>query len=157
MKKYYKKQYTKINFIKKICIALHMLYSKDSYLLKNNINEISIAHKLASYLQLIFQNYNVDIEFNRNKNHAKRINNINRRPDIIIHKRGTKHNYIALEIKKNNNTNINNDKEKIEKLLKELNYKFGIYIEFNVQKNIHYKNFIKEMYVLNRYSIKKII
>lgn len=38
----------------------------DAYLLQKDIHERTIAHKLATYLQSEFKNYNVDVEYNGN-------------------------------------------------------------------------------------------
>ncbi|RZD14205.1 MAG: hypothetical protein EVJ47_05925 [Candidatus Acidulodesulfobacterium ferriphilum] len=97
-------------------------------MLKNNLNERSITHKLAEYIQKYFSDYNVDCEYNRMPN--KRNNNGEAEakfipkelnlsvsktrsnddkgttvyPDIIIHKRGSnKSNLIVIEAKKKAN------------------------------------------------------
>jgi len=140
----------KKDIIFKVFYALDKFYHFDKYLLQNNVNEISITHKLACYLQDLFYNFNCDIEFNRNIFDKKRLYNDSlRKPDIIIHKRGSnKFNYIAIEVKKTNNTNKNTDFKKISAMLKEFKYRYGIYIEFNVD-NINQKNFIKNFYFFN--------
>jgi hypothetical protein len=56
---------------RKIEIGLELLFMSDWYLLKNNINERSITHKLAEHLQKSFIEWNVDCEFNRNLNRPK--------------------------------------------------------------------------------------
>lgn len=45
--------------------ALFMLAKEDEYLLLNQINERSITHKLAEYIQQILPEYNVDCEYNK--------------------------------------------------------------------------------------------
>lgn len=50
----------------KIKSALEEVLKNDAYLLKININERTIAHKLATYLQCEFPDYDVDCEYNRN-------------------------------------------------------------------------------------------
>lgn len=39
-------------------------YEKERYLLENNANERSLTHKLAEYLNLEFQDFDVDCEYN---------------------------------------------------------------------------------------------
>ena len=130
----------------KINEALTYLYKSDSYLLEIDAYEVTISHKLACYLQDIFKEYDVDIEFNKNLKDSKRVDNEIRRPDIIVHKRGTNDsNFIAIEIKKCSNANKNFDIEKIGRIMKELNYEYGFYIEFNVGEDITEENFVKTM------------
>lgn len=58
---------------KRLHCALELLRIKDNYLLKNDVNERSITHKLAEHLQYCFNNqYDVDCEYNRN---IKELNN----------------------------------------------------------------------------------
>lgn len=103
--------------IEKINLALIALYKHDQYILEQNGSERSIAHCLANHLKCLFDEYDVDCEYNINieansskkeigilKDEMVRFNkNINRRrsiksadriyyyvsvyPDIIIHKR----------------------------------------------------------------------
>ena len=116
----------------KIKSALEEVLKNDAYLLKININERTIAHKLATYLQCEFPDYDVDCEYNRNvlqddgqkyifrlkeklrvlgllKEEEKTIDKeiIERLvyPDIIIHKRdNTTRNICIIEIKKSTST-----------------------------------------------------
>lgn len=46
--------------------VVSLLYEWDYHLLENNVSERSIAHKLGCYLQLLFNDYDVDCEYNRN-------------------------------------------------------------------------------------------
>jgi hypothetical protein len=104
---------------KKIHKALEILYERDNYLLMHDANEVSISHKLACYLQYLFKDYDVDIEFNRNLDDPKIVHDEGDSriiPDIIIHKRGINtNNFIVIEIKKSNNRNKNKDPIKIKK------------------------------------------
>ncbi len=128
----------------------------ESFLLENELNERTITHKLAEYLQREYPEYNVDCEYNRMPDRVmdreyvvKRLNleventssddpNGNTVfPDIIVHKRGTnKHNFLVIEVKKASNPATQNknddfkDFKKLKAFTKELNYKYGIYLEF---------------------------
>lgn len=111
----------------RIKMALSKLLSKDVYLLKEDINERTIAHKLATYLQENFPQFDVDCEYNGNvrsddkkkyieilkddlrqlgllKEKEERTDNeiVERAvfPDIIIHKRGFPNNLCIIEVKK---------------------------------------------------------
>lgn len=115
--------------ISKINEALEILLCKDEWLLNNDLSEQSISHKLAEHLQVIFNEYDVDCEYNGSINDMysrKKIllltqklkehnflkeseeNDIEKEfteravfPDIIIHKRGTNDgNLCIIEIKK---------------------------------------------------------
>lgn len=46
--------------------AITELIKSDEYLLKNNLNERTITHKLAEILQELLPEYNVDCEYNKN-------------------------------------------------------------------------------------------
>lgn len=110
---------------RKLFSALTTLYKKDIHLLKENLNERSITHKLAVYLQRQFRGYDVDCEYNGNVESAAsgyrktipdelcpRLKEYKRRspdetkdlsvfPDIIIHKRGeNRKNLLIIEVKK---------------------------------------------------------
>ncbi|CAH1202977.1 MULTISPECIES: hypothetical protein [unclassified Paenibacillus] len=121
-----------LTIIKGINIAISELCEKDRHLLSHDLNERTIAHKLALYLQEEFQEYNVDCEYNRNideMNKQKRIYVLESEceklkkdftkdivygdteymglsifPDIVIHRRGENtNNYLVIEIKKSTN------------------------------------------------------
>ena len=119
-----------IDLVKKAC---NQVLEKDSWLLENDISEQSISHKIASYLQLLVKDYNVDCEYNGDidkSNNKKSISilktsleefrllkdkeccdldkELTQRavfPDIIIHNRGThKDNLCIIEVKKSTST-----------------------------------------------------
>jgi hypothetical protein len=98
------------------------------------VNERSLTHKYAEYLQEEFPEWNVDCEYNRDGHDTKKIisyirkiDNENARtvyPDIIIHHRGTKNNLVVIEAKKDNFNGDNLDVQKLEAYNKDLGYKF---------------------------------
>ena len=124
-----------------VLAAIEELTKNDAFLLKNNISERSISHKLAVYLNDKFEGYDVDCEYNgyaNADNNKKYIIILRERaeslgilrdsdngdelikryvyPDIIIHKRGENDNFLIIEIKKSNSqVDINFDKEKIQR------------------------------------------
>ncbi len=120
--------------------ALSAVLKYDLCLLQNDLNERTIAHKLATYLQCTFPEYYVDCEYNRNvlsddgKKHIEILkNDLKKRglltekeekineviierlvyPDIIIHKRDTTENLCIIEIKKST-SKISNDYDKLK-------------------------------------------
>ncbi|MHA1372416.1 MAG: hypothetical protein ACTSRA_22170 [Promethearchaeota archaeon] len=121
--------------------ALANFLKKDKYLLLNNLNERTISHKLAEHLQKEFSNWDVDCEYNRNIDRIKKIhpeqiksndtNAVTVYPDIIIHHRNTEDNLLIIEIKKDASpADKENDIKKIDTFMKELNYTFGLFIDF---------------------------
>lgn len=58
----------------KIELGLNLLLKKDAYLLQHNLSERSITHKLGEYYQLLFPEWNVDCEYNKNLGEIKKIN-----------------------------------------------------------------------------------
>ncbi len=51
--------------------AIEALHQRDAYLLQKDVNERSISHKLASYLQDAFTDWDVDCEYSRYHNDPK--------------------------------------------------------------------------------------
>ena len=142
--------------------AYKMLIEKDGYLLKVDANERSITHRLAIHLESVFPGYNVDCEYNRNGidpkiliNFKKEINSDDTSgktvyPDIIIHHRGEKCNFIVIEAKKISNRD-DSDKEKLVIYKKELSYKYAYFVRFPIgedfknYKCLPFEEFIEEM------------
>ena len=152
----------------KVNLALDTFYVKDKYLIDNDIHERSMTHKLAIYLEELFNGYDVDCEYNKNTTESKKIYDVEHKiqeikkdteyeykdsiavfPDIIIHKRGNKlKNLLVIEVKKDNA--IKNNKSKLEEIdifklkaytTEDLNYRYGIYINL---KNSREKVIIKK-------------
>lgn len=94
----------------------------EHYILENKLNERTITHKLAEYLQRAFLEYSVDCEYNKMHREedddiyvsktlgleskmirSDSIKGITVYPDIIVHHRGDNdHNYLVIEVKKKN-------------------------------------------------------
>ena len=111
--------------------------SKHSYLLKYNLSERCIVAALAMELNLVkndnnYEQFNVDVEYNKSKEDIKKNNGKKILCDLIMHKRGTNENLIILEMKKDyHKTNDKlNDIKRICNMTKEsirnFNYKLGI-------------------------------
>lgn len=120
----------------KLYKAIDQILGRDSYLLLHDINERSIAHRLAMYLTPKFKGFDVDCEYNGNvesPNGKKYINILKDTarslgllkeglqdkelvcryvyPDIIVHKRGKSgsvNNLLIIEMKKSS-SNISRD------------------------------------------------
>ena len=146
------RKYTESEIKKRVEIALGMLLKNDVFLLKHDVNERSISHKLAEYLQQLFPDYHVDCEYNRigkekiNGEWTKKVLDLDVvsiasddecgttvYPDIIVHCRGEQENVLVIETKK-----IGKDKTNDEKKLKaftsqqlgQLRYALGCLIIF---------------------------
>jgi hypothetical protein len=128
---------------KRTRIALGVLQKNDSFLLKSDVHERSIAHKLAEYLQEQFPDWNVDCEYNRKSVETKKLEGIREceedrkrdtvYPDIIVHERNTKHNLLVIELKKND-SKCQCDIRKLELFTNvkgEFGYTLGLFIQFD--------------------------
>lgn len=130
----------------KVDASLDLLLKYDSYLLENDVNERSISHKLAVYLEEKFRDWNVDCEYNRHYDEVKRLDMSDCRaeaptlkdteaktvfPDIIIHRRSTDDNLLVIEIKKTTSS-VSDDFDlcKLRAFKSELNYHYALFIRF---------------------------
>lgn len=142
-------KYTDDQIKEKVNIAIGMLFKGDSFLLENGVNERSVSHKLAEYLQTLFSDYNVDCEYNKKGLDTKTLDGIKECeeqrktdrvfPDIIVHTRNSNDNLIVIEIK-TISKNENCDLCKLSlftDLLSSNGYKYqlGIFIKFNKLDN----------------------
>jgi hypothetical protein len=127
--------------------ALVDLQRNEAYLLENDLNERTITHKLAEYLQPLLWWWNVDCEYNRDGHESKRVNLVdhlaeewgagsNVYPDIIVHHRGDNlHNLLIIEAKKVRRFDghvDDHDRRKIEAFARELDYTFGAAVALRV-------------------------
>ncbi len=121
--------------------SLEKLIRLDSDILLIDVNERSISHRLAVYLEEHFTDWNVDCEYNRHNANPKRLNIQGRNtrsddieaitvfPDIIIHHRNTDDNLVVIEMKKSTSSeNEEYDIRKLRAFKSELNYQFAIFI-----------------------------
>lgn len=122
--------------------ALNTLVRADAEIFLSDINERSISHRLACYLETFFPGWNVDCEYNRNHDNPKRLK-IRRRkissddtqattvfPDIIVHRRGTDENLLVIEMKKT--TSQESDKYdfgKLQAFKSQLGYQFAVFVK----------------------------
>ncbi|MFD3164473.1 hypothetical protein [Herpetosiphon sp. NSE202] len=120
--------------------ALSRLLRKDLCLLKQGLHERTIVHKFATYLQIKFPDWDVDVEYNRNINDIKEIviDLEEKRiiPDIIIHHRQTHENLLAIEVKalqRPNRKSIAKDKIKLQRYKDQLGYDYACFILFIVK------------------------
>lgn len=132
----------------KVQKALNKLRESDAFLIQANINERTISHKLAEYLQLEFHPLKVDCEYNRRAEAIKRLevprDNINWDdteartvfPDIVVHERGNdNNNLLVIEVKKSSNKNNQFDKNKLKSFTNEpYRYSFGLLLSVSMSR-----------------------
>jgi len=126
--------------------AIQKLMKNDRDLLISDVNERSITHRLAMYLQEEFPDLDVDCEYNRYGFETKRVKDFypadaktddtNARtvfPDIIVHKRGAQGpNVLVIEAKKSTTKDDGLDIHKLEayKSNENLKYEHAVFLVF---------------------------
>lgn len=126
--------------LRNVQVSLGLLCKNDLFLLVNAAHERSVTHKLAEYLQLQFQEYHVDCEYNLHgidtKTLPRECNGENKEkvfPDIIVHLRGAEDNLLVIEAK------LSPELDRCDQIKLELftdpagkfRYKYGLAIGFN--------------------------
>ena len=129
-----------------IITALGRLIQIDRDLFEIDVNERTITHRLAIYIQELFPTWHVDCEYNRTGIDPKELNlpelNPDKRdsdaqtvyPDIIVHQRRTNENYLVIEAKKSS-SRIGSDSDfiKLNQYKNQLGYEYALFIEFSVR------------------------
>jgi hypothetical protein len=115
--------------------CIETFIKNDSNLLALNANEKALTHKFAEYLANRFPNWDVDCEYDRLYDEAKklRIQGELARviPDIIVHHRNTKENLLVIEAKKDSDRRgVRADFRKLREFKKQLGYRHAIFIRF---------------------------
>jgi hypothetical protein len=84
----------------------------DMALLHLGVSEMSVAHRLAIYIENRLTGWDVDCEYNRKHDLPKPrgIADNKLRPDIIVHHRDTPRNLLAIEIKKSKHSKYEKNK-----------------------------------------------
>ena len=155
--------YTKDELERIVKFSLKKLRSLDKKLLEIKVNERTITHKLAVYLQQNFPEFNVDCEYNRDE--GNEIDDLVKKlklptnkvswddteaktvfPDIIVHNRGTQEqNLLVIEVKKSSSSLSGKvDRNKLIAFTKDhYNYKFGLFLKINlVNENDYFEWYI---------------
>jgi len=124
--------------------AIAAFMTRDRYLLECDLREECISARLALHLQGAFEDYSVDVEYNRAGDLAKRLRLpeecAKKRdrdgralvlPDIIVHQRGPHGpNVLVIEMKKTSNPlGFNCDRRRIQAFRDEFGYTFGAVLE----------------------------
>ena len=129
--------------------ALRRIVCDDRHLLENDLSERCIAARLAMYLQQVFPEHSVDVEYNRDGADPKMLNipegcaNYHDRrgrafvvPDVIVHRRGRNGpNLLVLELKKTSNPDgAGCDRMRVRAFRAQLGYSFGALIECETRR-----------------------
>jgi hypothetical protein len=127
-----------------LALALAKVADADRYLLEHDLSERCIASRVALYLQAVFAEYSVDVEYNRDGLSPKRLGlpeecakYRNRDgeslvvPDVIVHCRGPQGpNLLVLEFKKTSNPQgFDCDRRRICAFREQLRYDYGALVE----------------------------
>jgi Holliday junction resolvase len=108
--------------------SIREVLTKDWDLISLGCHEQAIAHRIAVYLESRFPTYHTDCEYNRRKHFVKDYPaesskaKKNMRPDIIVHRRNSVHNVLAVEMKANANNKTSRDPEKLKALYSDAAY-----------------------------------
>ncbi len=136
----------------KVKSAIDHLFHRDGDLFTLDVNERSISHKLASYLQEEFgDEWDVDCEYNRDRHEIKYLKSLKGSgepdviddtnaqtvyPDIIVHHRDTDDNALVIEIKKTSNAQGKNfDMKKLRAFKRELDYEHTLYLQLRTESD----------------------
>ncbi|WP_227354192.1 hypothetical protein [Haladaptatus salinisoli] len=126
--------------------ALERIIKKDTDLLRYDVNERSITHRLGMYLQEVVSTpWDVDVEYNRigEDDVTKRLPAEMLRdesqgavyPDVIIHQRGSEDdNLLVIEAKKSGNPS-DGDRQKVRAYMQHLDYDYGLFVRFDTGQN----------------------
>ena len=126
---------------KVVLSALDALFQKDANLLAVNVAEQTIAARLARYLQEHFPEHDVDVEYNRMGDAPKTVAWSDKPeyvyPDIIVHRRRTETNILAIELKKTSNPETKDkDLLKLAAYRRDLGYLHALFLRLGVGDNI---------------------
>jgi hypothetical protein len=129
--------------------AIQRLETLDEGLLLVDVNERTITHRLAVYLEHEFPDWHVDCEYNRDGHDPKRLNlavehDVSTEdeqgrtvfPDVIVHRRETNSNLLVIEAKKSTSAKRGiDDRDKLQAYLTQLGYHYGAFVVFGTGHN----------------------
>ncbi len=130
----------------KVAAAIRQLLDVDRLLLIVDAHERSITHQLAVHMRDSFKGWDVDCEYNRDgHDHPKRLEvnlhptSVNCEategslvfPDIIVHRRGRRDNYLVVEVKKSTSSrDCTYDREKLKAFASPpFSYRYALLVE----------------------------
>lgn len=132
----------------RVLSALEVLIDRERHLFEQGVNERSLTHKFACYLQQNFPDWNVDCEYNRDGHDPKELYLPELHPDpedsdaqtvfpdVIVHRRGEHENLLVIEFKKNPNVNgRRTDLIKLRHYKGQLGYLHALFVGLGVRPN----------------------
>lgn len=115
--------------------AVLKLIQNDSVLLSIGVGEPTVSARLMHYLVTQFPGWDVDAEYNKNGRDPKRAIlpdglDAKIKPDVIVHRRESAENLLAIEVKKSRRGNHRHDIAKLEACTRSdgLAYRFGAHV-----------------------------
>jgi hypothetical protein len=131
--------------------AIARFRSEDDILLELDVNERTMTHKLAQYLEyeLVMvgvSGFSVDCEYNKNRRDQKVFHELPESilsddlegktvyPDIIVHSRNGTDNLLVIEVKKSSSrASVRKDKNKLKRFTgQQFGYRLGAFVKFYV-------------------------
>lgn len=114
--------------------ALVILYRTEKEIIGDETHEQSVSARLMLHLQHLLPEWNVDMEFNRqgeNRDPKTDLEDVIRKPDIVVHKRGHEGPNLAVVLIKPywNEEDRESDKRVCKSLKDKQNYQVGFFIE----------------------------
>jgi hypothetical protein len=120
--------------------AIRLLFANDAFLLETDVQERTIAARLAHYLEPHFPGHTVDVEYNRHGLEPKKVDlpagcrGGGQRlvlPDVVVHQRGhDRENLLVIQVKKETNHQLRLcDRAVIEAMRREFAYRRGLLID----------------------------
>lgn len=133
---------------RRLCKSRDLLLQNDLCLLQKDVNERSISHRFAIYLDQLFGDWGVDCEYNRNHSNTKQLDIVRKIlirtktklepddttsksvfPDVIVHHRGKDENLLVIEMKKTTNRLSDDfDFEKLKGFRQQFGYKYAAFL-----------------------------
>ena len=119
---------------RRVATALRELLACDNELLRVDASERSVTAALVCHLRSEFLGWNVDHEYNRTASDMKRSGGKQVFPDVVIHRRGSGRNLLAVEAKKHCTLRkANEDLRKLRGFMAmPLHYRYALFIQFGV-------------------------
>ena len=127
--------------------ALTALIETDEHLLRIDANERSITFRFALYLQAHLPDWTIDCEYNRDGIEPKKLGHLGLYPDsedddaktvfpdVIVHRRGSRENYLVIEFKKSTSrVDREIDLVKLRGYKKQLGYQFALFVELGTDE-----------------------
>ena len=114
--------------LNKVVAALEAFYSRETYLLDNDLGERALTHRLAVHVEGQFTGWEVDCEYDRLGERTLRMphgtivsteDHFSKSifPDIVVHQREVPNNLVAIEVRKaSNHQPIEHDQLKLKAL-----------------------------------------